>query len=114
MYFNVHRFPLAQSCGLIKDMLAMSTSSEQPRDEGSSTEHPVPIADVAFDDFETVLRDAYNKCVCLQKTTLFITIPDTRIQTAGNRFQARCREHGPARSHRTQIAGKKTPNACRY
>ena len=60
IYFNVHRAILAQSCGLIKDMLALSAEGKTPQSEGSSVEHAVPIHNVAFHDFEVVLCDAYG------------------------------------------------------
>lgn len=61
IYFNVHRAMLAQSCGLIKDMLALPAEDKTRQSDGSSVEHPVPIHDVAFHDFEVVLRDAYGR-----------------------------------------------------
>jgi len=56
---------LEQSCGLIKDMLALAPKGEILRAEGSSIEYPVPIHGVSFDDFEAILRDAYNRCIRL-------------------------------------------------
>jgi len=61
IYFNIHRAILAQSCGLIKDMLALSGEGKAPQCEGSSVEHAVPVHNVAFHDFEIVLRDAYGR-----------------------------------------------------
>ena len=61
IYFKVHREVLAQSCGLIRDMLALPSVGTRPQTDGSSIENPVPIFAVAFHDFEVVLRDAYGK-----------------------------------------------------
>ena len=82
IYFNVHRAMLAQSCGLIKDMLAVSSEGKTLQADGSSIEQPVPIHNVAFHDFEVVLRDAYGRCdACLLLDLLNLLLifePDNR------------------------------------
>jgi len=40
----------------------MPANENRPDGEGSSIERPVPIHDVAFDDFEVIVRDAYSRC----------------------------------------------------
>jgi len=42
-------------------MLTLPVDNEQLDGEGGSIERPVPIHDVAFDDFEVIIRDAYNR-----------------------------------------------------
>ena len=39
----------------------LSIPQEEQSVEGSSIEHPVPIHEVAFDDIEIIIRDAYRK-----------------------------------------------------
>jgi len=40
----------------------MPANENRPDGEGISIERPVPIHDVAFDDFEVIIRDAYSRC----------------------------------------------------
>jgi len=57
-------------------MLALPVDEKQPDGEGSSIERPVPIHDVSFDDFEVIVRDAYNRCTLFAFNNLFVIVTE--------------------------------------